>query len=263
MLHEFYDSLIRPMANFMASYIDDMTKLPHATYDLWEEKFLTTTYSTAVVYAALLAAARLAEEAGQQADAVKWQTVADDIRAAAPAMLYNPDKQFFYKGYVHKSADAKAHITYDDTIDVSSFYGAFMFGLFDLNSDQVISSLKTIQHTFRASEQEVMPLPRYEHDVYNLVEADSLGNPWFISTLWQAQYFLETNREPDARAIVDWVRERMLPSGVLSEQINPYTFAFISVAPLAWSQAEFLNTVIDLSGNQAREVRAAEDTKAT
>lgn len=258
MLTEFYDSLIKPMANFMISYVDETTKLPHATYDLWEEKFLTTTYSTALVYAALLSAVRLAEVMGQNDDAVRWQAVADDMRAGAQAILYNSDKQFFYKGYVHKSADAKRDIMYDDTIDVSSFYGVFMFGLFDLDSAEVQNSFRTIERTFKVSEQDVLPLPRYEHDAYNRVEQDSMGNPWFITTLWQAQYFLETNRAPEARKILDWVQAQMLATGVLSEQINPYTHAFLSVAPLAWSQAEFINTALDLLHEPMQDIRAAE-----
>jgi GH15 family glucan-1,4-alpha-glucosidase len=256
-LHEFYDSLIKPMANFMASYIDETTKLPHATYDLWEEKFLTTTYSTGVVYAALLSAVKLAEEAGHADDAVKWQTVADEMRAAAPGMLYNKDKEFFYKGYVHKSPDAKQDLMYDDTIDASSFYGAFMFGLFDLNSAEVQTSFKTLERVFRV-DQDVMPVPRYEHDNYNRVDGESMGNPWFICTLWRAQYFLETNRSAEARKVLDWVQSQMLKSGVLAEQINPYTHAFISVAPLAWSQAEFINTAIDLMSEPLSDIKAAE-----
>jgi GH15 family glucan-1,4-alpha-glucosidase len=260
-LAEFYESFIKPMANFMAGYIDETTKLPHATYDLWEEKFLTTTYSTGLTYAALLSAVKLAEEAGHPDDAVKWQNVADEMRAAAQKMLYNPDKQFFYKGYVHKSPDAKTDIMYDDVIDISSFYGAFMFGLFDLDSAEVIASAKTIEQTFRLSNQDVLPLPRYEHDQYNRVEQDSLGNPWFICTLWQAQYYLETNRAPEARKILDWVQAQMLKSGVLSEQVNPYTHAFLSVAPLAWSQAEFINTAIDLLSGPMKEIKAAENVE--
>jgi len=260
MLLEYYDTLIKPMASFMASYIDETTKLPHATYDLWEEKFLTNTYTVGVTYAALLAAAKLAEEAEHPEDAVHWQTVADEMRDAA-GILYNPDKKFFYKGYVHMSPDAKTDIMYDDTIDVSSFYGAFMFGLFDLHSTEVTDSFQTLEHLFRASEQEVTPLPRYEHDVYNTVSKESLGNPWFITTLWQAQYFLETGQRPAAEKVVSWVQSQMLPSGVLSEQINPYTHAFISVAPLAWSQAEFVNTIIDLVSDPIDQIKAAEDAR--
>lgn len=258
-LHEFYDSMIRPMANFMASYIDETTKLPHATYDLWEEKFLTSTYSTAVTYAALLAAAKLAEESGKPEDAVRWQTVAGDMHDAAQTALYNPDKKFFYKGYVHQSPDAKRDIMYDDTIDTSSFYGAFMFGLFDIESEAVKDSFQTLQRVFGANEQDVMPLPRYEHDLYNRVDEESLGNPWFITTLWQAQYYLETGRAPAARKIVDWAQARMLPSGVLAEQINPYTHAFLSVAPLAWSQAEFVNTIIDLVSEPIPQITAIKE----
>ncbi len=259
MLHEFYESLIKPMADFMAGYVDEATKLPHATYDLWEEKFLTTTYSTALVYAALLSAVKLAEEAGHADDAVRWQTVADEMHTAAQTMLYNTDKEFFYKGYVHKSADAKTELMYDDTIDASSFYGAFMFGLFDVNSAEVRASFKTLTHVFRVSNQEVMPVPRYENDKYNTVDPEkSLGNPWFISTLWQAQYYLETNRPSEARKVLDWVQAQMLRSGVLAEQINPYTHDPVSVAPLAWSQAEFINTAIDLMHEPLGDIKSAE-----
>jgi GH15 family glucan-1,4-alpha-glucosidase len=38
-----------------------------------------------------------------------------------------------------------------------------------------------------------------------------------------------------------------LPSGVLSEQINPSTGAPLSVTPLVWSHAELINTLLDLS----------------
>ncbi len=43
-----YGTMIQPMANFMADFRDEATGLPHASYDLWEEKFLTNTYTTAV-----------------------------------------------------------------------------------------------------------------------------------------------------------------------------------------------------------------------
>jgi GH15 family glucan-1,4-alpha-glucosidase len=63
---------------------------------------------------------------------------------------------------------------------------------------------------------------------------------------------------PEARKVVEWVRQRMLPSGILSEQINPYTLEFISVAPLAWSQAEFVNTAIDLLSEPMHDIHVAE-----
>lgn len=255
MLHEFYDSLVRPAANFMAGYIDEATKLPHATYDLWEEKFLTTTYTTAVTYAALVAAASLAEVMGRQQEAVQWQAVADDMHANAQTLLFNKDKQFFYKGFIRVPSDeGKPQIVHDDTIDMSSFYGAFMFGLFELDGDAIHAAYATLERIFHLDQATVTPLPRYVHDPYRRRDPNSLGNPWFVTTLWLAQYYMESGRLDQARAIVDWVCAQALPSGVLAEQIDPRSRAFVSVAPLVWSQAELINSIIDLVSNPQKSI---------
>jgi GH15 family glucan-1,4-alpha-glucosidase len=260
-LQEFYDPLVRPAANFLANYIDEATKLPHASYDIWEQKFLTTTYTTAVVYAALLAAARLAEVMGRQQEAVSWQAVADDMRQAAQHQLFNKDKQFFHKGFIRKkNQDGQVSMHYDQTIDVSSFYGAFMFGLFDVESDEVKQSYNTLEKTFGFNAQSVTPIPRYENDRYNSADPNSKGNPWFVTTLWLAQYYIETKHVEQAKNIIQWVQSHMLPSGVLAEQMSPDTYKFISVAPLMWSQAEFINAIIDLSSDPVKAIIGAEKT---
>jgi GH15 family glucan-1,4-alpha-glucosidase len=56
-----YDVLIKPMADFLVSFVDEQTNLPHASFDLWEEKFLTNTYTVACVEHALYRAAEMAE----------------------------------------------------------------------------------------------------------------------------------------------------------------------------------------------------------
>ncbi|NCQ54406.1 glycoside hydrolase family 15 protein, partial [Candidatus Saccharibacteria bacterium] len=60
LLTEFYKDMIKPMADFMTNYVDELTKLPKSSYDLWEQTFLTSTYTTAVTFAALMAASDLA-----------------------------------------------------------------------------------------------------------------------------------------------------------------------------------------------------------
>lgn len=260
-LHKFYASLIHPAAAFLTSHIDETTKLPHASYDIWEQTFLTTTYTTAVTYAALLASAKLAEAMGHDKDAVHWQAIADDMREAA-TKLYNPDKKFFYKGFIKQHHGTPQEETmYDDTIDVSSFYGAFMFGLFDLKSDEIRASYDTLKTTFKINDDGVTPLPRYEHDLYDTVDPAGMGNPWLITTMWLAQYYMEVDRLPAAKAIIQWARSIMLPSGVLPEQLNPFTQKFISVAPLIWSQAEFLNSILDLTSDPHQAEKVDEPTQ--
>jgi GH15 family glucan-1,4-alpha-glucosidase len=89
--------------------------------------------------------------------------------------------------------------------------------------------------------------PRYEHDRYFECDTKYLGNPWFVTTLWMAQYYIRKGKLDKAKGYVDWTLERALPSGMLSEQINPKTSAPLSVTPLVWSHAELLNTILDLA----------------
>ena len=43
--------------------------------------------------------------------------------------------------------------------------------------------------------------------------------------------------------IMTWAAEHALPSGVMAEQVHPYTNAPISVSPLTWSHAALVFTV--------------------
>jgi GH15 family glucan-1,4-alpha-glucosidase len=190
----------------------------------------------------------MAEAMGRQNESVQWQAVADDIHTAAQTQLFDKDTGFFLKGFIRKrQADGTIQTEYDRTIDMSSFYGAFMFGLFDIESEAVQHSYETLKHTFSLGNSGPTPVPRYTHDNYRRTDSSSLGNPWFVTTLWLAQYHMQAGNMSQATAIVDFVRSRMMQSGVLAEQMDPANHKFISVAPLTWSQAEFINSTIDLS----------------
>jgi GH15 family glucan-1,4-alpha-glucosidase len=242
LLKEYYPTFVEPMANFMAGYVDKKTGLPKPSYDLWEQSFLTSTYTTSTVYAALLIAADLADVMADEASAVRWRSVANDIAEAAHKQLYDPEIGCFIRGFLaHKDGSVKK----DKTIDSSSIYGAFMFGLFALDGEEVKTSVATLQKELQIT-NEKPGVPRYKWDEYRRTDAESIGNPWFITTLWLAQYNLETGNHDEAIRFVKWVRRHMMDTGVLSEQINPADGSFVSVAPLAWSQAEFVSTLLDV-----------------
>lgn len=240
LLKEFYESMIHPMADFMADYIEESTGLPKASYDLWEEVYLTTTYTTAITHAALLAAADLAEAAGDEESAVKWRAAAGDIAMAAKKYLYSKDRKAFRKGILVKSGG----VEYDDTIDSSSLFGVFMYGLFTLDGEEVASTVATLEATFGVNADNP-GVPRYENDYYHRRDSNSLGNWWIITSLWLAQYYGMTGQPERARKILEWVTGHAEPSGILPEQIDPSSTAFVSVAPLTWSHAEYISTLLD------------------
>lgn len=239
LLKDFYESMVRPMADFMVGFVDDTTGLPKASYDLWEEVFETTTYTTAVTYAALLAAADLAEVSDDADSAVKWRAAADDIAIAAHKYLYNEKRVAFYKGVNVK--DGTVH--YDDQIDASSVFGAFMFGLFPVDSQELKGALATLLDTLT-----VKPgggIARHEVDYYYRVDNSTPGNAWNVTTLWLAQYYIETNQPEKGLELLEWVKANALRTGVMSEQLNPHDNTPVSVAPLTWSHAEYVATLLD------------------
>lgn len=242
LLHEYYESFVRPMANFLRDYIDPATHLPKPTYDLWEEQFITSTYTVSVTYAALVAAAELAEVYGDADSAVAWRAAAEDMYAAAHERLYSTERKTLIKGLrYHTETDIRPQ----DTIDAASFFGAFMFGLFSADDPELESSVATIRERF--AQYEGVGLPRYEDDVYRQVRPGQ-SNYWHISTLWLAQYLLEKGDEVEAKRILDWVTEHAYTTGVLAEQVVPDTGLSTSIAPLVWSQAEYMATILDLIG---------------
>lgn len=240
LLDEFYESMVVPMANFMSEYIDETTGLPRPTYDLWEEVFLTTTYTTSITHAALLAATRLAEAKEDNDAAVKWRTAADSIAQAAKKHLYNEERQSFRKGVIVQDGE----IRYNDTIDSSALFGVFMYNLFPIDSHEVKSSVATLEAVFSVS-AESPGIPRYENDYYHRTDPNSLGNWWIITSLWLAQYYGMTQQPERVTAILDWVKSHTDSSGILPEQLNPANGEFMSVAPLTWSHAEYIATLLD------------------
>lgn len=236
-----YLTMIKPMANFMASYIDEETGLPHASYDLWEEKFLTNTYTTAITIAALQEAAHFAEEFEYPDDAVAWHQAADNISKNL-AVFYDPERELLRKGFLLQD-DGSLH--FDSILDVSSAYGAMMYAGRAFGAHAIKSS-------FEAIEKILLPncpsggAARYETDYYFRVSDKYYGNPWFVTTLWVAQYYLQTQQKEKAEEFVQWTIQHALPSGILSEQIHPETGEPISVTPLVWSHAELINILLDL-----------------
>lgn len=237
-----YDTLIKPAGNFMATFIDDETNLPHASYDLWEEKFLTHTYTTAVVYQALLVAADFADKFEYPDDSVRWRGVAERILAAS-SVFFNINRQAFVKGYL-LNQDGNKDV--DETVDISSLYGVSMFGLHEENDETVPKTAELIEHLL-LDQSPSGGCPRYEHDHYFESSPPYLGNPWFVTTLWMAQYYAARSQSDKARHYVDWAIDHAQSSGVLPEQVHPADGSPISVSPLVWSHAELVNTILDLA----------------
>lgn len=238
---DYYDSFTRPCAEFMTKYIDEVTGLPHASYDLWEQKFLTSTYTVSSVMAGLTAAAGMADALGHNDDATNWRQATLKMKIAFDA-LYHPDG-YFRKGFLLEDGNLR----FDDTLDISSLYGAYIFTDLDMHDERLQQTADTIEKRL-LDQSPIGGVIRYEGDGYFLNKQQYKGNPWIVCTLWLAQYYTALKQREKAERLVEWAEQRMLPSGAMSEQFDPENGSPLSVTPLVWSHAELVNTLLDLLG---------------
>lgn len=237
-----YHTFVEPGANFMTRFIDEQTGLPHASYDLWEQAFLTTSYSTSVTIAGLESASALASLYEHPAEAVRWQKAADLIRSNLDKMLTKGG--FFRRGQL-LNPDGTSE--YNDTMDISSLYGPFMYARLPLTDERLQTTAQEVEKQLLAKGP-IGGVIRYPGDDYFLTKAQYGGNPWIVCTLWLAQYYQAAGKQAEAAGLLQWALDRRMPSGILSEQFDPEDGTPIGVAPLVWSHAELVNTILDLHG---------------
>lgn len=239
-IERIYNSLIKKAANFMVGFRNE-TRLPNPSYDLWEMKWGTHTYTVASVYNALICAASFADLLGKEFDASQYREAADELLAHSEA-LWNEKTNFFYK-----SIDTiQGNNVHDETVDASSFFGVY-FNKFLKDPEQEKIAYDTLLKEL-TSNGNTGGIVRFENDTYFSDDPNSLGNPWIISTLWQAEYIIDTAKTEDdllqCVQILEWVTKYCQKSGVLPEQLHPQTGVHLSAEPLAWSHAEFVTVVM-------------------
>ncbi len=244
-IEHLFQTFVVACANWMSSFIDESTGLPHASYDLWEEKFITSTYTTAVTVAGLETASKLATFFNRPEEASRWEKAASLIRSNFDK-LYHPDG-YYRKGFLLQE---NGELQYDDTLDISSLYGPFMYLGLPMDDERLKNTAQHIDERLLNTSPSGGVL-RYEYDNYFLTKHEFKGNPWIVSTLWLAQYYAMAGKIDKSHELLDWALAHELPSGVLSEQFDPETGSPLGVTPLVWSHAEMVNTILDLTKKQA------------
>jgi GH15 family glucan-1,4-alpha-glucosidase len=217
----------------MMNYRDLKTGLPLPSWDLWEERRGIMTFTISTVYGGLIAASQFADLFGETELAEEYRRGAHKIRKAIDKYLYLEKEKRFGRMVTFKP-DGSFEV--DSTID-ASLYATFAFGLYEPTDEKVTSTMNQIIETLSSGGG----ISRYANDPYYRTE--NQNNPWFICTLWVAQYYIASGQLEKGMEVLEWVADHALPSGVLSEQVNPITHEPVSVSPLTWSHGAFIAAV--------------------
>ncbi len=255
-----YTSLIEPVGDFLASFRDAGTGLPDMCWDLWEERRGVHTFTVAGVWAGLMAASKFADIFGDSDRARRYFRVAEEVRQAADTYLYSPEEGRYLRGVRLE----EGQVVRDYVTDVS-VAGLFLFGYLGPRDARMRATMDHMEKTLWVKTH-VGGMARYERDTFYQVSQDTEnvpGNPWFLCTLWLAQWRIEaaeTLQELEkAVELIRWCIRHALASGVMAEQIHPYNGSPISVSPLTWSHATFVATVCLLRDKRRALLNNGED----
>lgn len=243
-IEKIYNTLIKKAADFMVNYRDEKTGLPKPSYDIWEQYYGISTFTTSCVYGSLVASYKFAKLLGKDKSANIYLEASEIIQKAMMKYLYDDKKGYFYK-MIHTNG---SKIELDETVDASAFYGVYKFGVLDLDDKRLE---KTLQKTLERLELHTNTggIARYEGDSYHFKGGNYPGNPWVITTMWIAQYYIaKAQKESDmgeVKKLIEWAVTYANPAGILPEQLDPDTGEHLSASPLVESHGEYVTTIIN------------------
>jgi GH15 family glucan-1,4-alpha-glucosidase len=251
-LQQMFEKLVLRAANFLCEFRETESGLPLASYDPWEEHRAVFTYTTACTIAGLHAAAHIANILGHHRHSERYQTVADQMQQAMIFHLYDEQTGMFLKSIKRKDGKTTAK---DATPD-ASVGAVWRLGVLPFDDPRSTSSMQKLRDTLTVRTP-IGGIARYTNDYYHAAvppSAEVPGNPWIITTLWDAQWTIAhaktaADLEP-ARTILDWVRQYATRTGILAEQLHSTNGAPLSVAPLTWSHATFVETVLQFAAKE-------------
>lgn len=249
---------VKKAVNFMIDFIDVETGLPSPSYDLWEERVGEHAYSSAAVYAGIMAGVEIAdllkvpESVGK-----RWRAAAEGIKESIVEKLWKENEKRFIRsirvklnpwgsensGYTTViKVNPKGYyrdVTLEDwKVDVSLLGFSIPFEVFAVDDYRVENTVKLVEQVLTS--HGVGGIQRYENDNY------IGGNPWIVSTLWVALYHAKRGNAEKAREYMDWAVKSQTELGLLPEQVGKEDGKPAWVIPLTWSHAMFILVLVEL-----------------
>ncbi|MBX3119519.1 MAG: glycoside hydrolase family 15 protein [Fimbriimonadaceae bacterium] len=241
-----WESFVKPATDHILAF-RDANGLPKPSWDLWEERRGIHIYTVSTVIVAFRKASELALQLGDNVRAHSYSQAAVELLAALKKHMWDDSRGCFYRRLI-----VKADGSYEpDLIIDSSSMQVLLLGVLPADDPMVVSNLAVCDGALWVSTT-IGGMARYQDDYYHRVSHDVPGNPWIICTMWLAQSLIAMAQTVDdlqrPEELLRWALDRAEGSGVLAEQLHPFSGEPMSVSPLTWSHAEVVKTAVELAG---------------
>ncbi|MFT4146440.1 MAG: glycoside hydrolase family 15 protein [Mobilitalea sp.] len=241
-------------ADFLVAFQDEETGLPKHSRDLWEERWGVHTYSSASVHAGLVSAVQIAACLGEEiSNKELWESAARRMKESIDTRLWEEDRQCFSRGIrtqlyptekmankecmmvaVNNKGGMKKVVCRDSVVDISLIGLSIPFGVIDARNPRMTATANRIEELLTC--KGVGGIRRYEEDEY------IGGNPWILTTLWLALYYIEANEYEKALSYFNWAVKGRTSLDLLPEQVSKETGKPVWILPLTWSHAMYTLT---------------------
>ena len=221
--------------NYLLKYIDDIeseTSKMQESYDIWENFEGIHTYSLSSIFAALECLISMYEilKPSFENNRIKLEKMRNDTEDMRKAQVRV--KEYINKNLYSVEKNSFMRNNKDEKMDISLLGICIPFKVFSPKEKKVTNTIEKMSLTLRTYTGGYL---RYEDDKYM-----GGNNPWIISNLWLACYYLEIGENKKAKQCFDFAVSTSLESGMLGEQIDNKTMQPAWVIGLGWSHAMFI-----------------------
>lgn len=147
-------------------------------------------------------------------------------------------QDYIRENLVDKKEKVLKRNTNDGIVDISVMGAVYPFDVFDVNEKVVKNTVDKINMTLRTYKDGYL---RFEGDSYMHGK-----NPWGITTLWMALYYLRAGDISSAEKCFKFVVNTSAKHGFLSEQVSNEDEDYQWVIGLGWSHAMFIIVLDEL-----------------
>ena len=210
----------------------------HVSYDLWEMNEGVHLYSLSSIISGLECMKKIYETIDNKQENLRLKQEKRNKIALKLNKYIQLLKDYIEDNLIDKDTKTLKRNLKDNNMDISVIGAVYPFNVFNPNEKVIKNTVDKINMTLRTHTSGYL---RFEYDNYM-----GGNNPWIITTLWMALYYIKINDLDNAKKCFSFVVNTSLRHGFLAEQVNNDDKNFKWVIGLGWSHAMFIIVLNEL-----------------